>query len=72
LNFYNPKSKKNKLMARLTTKEKLAENVQVNINRSQEIVYWAKKYNVEPVLFQNILEQNNYSIAKTIASVNAR
>ena len=48
------------------TKEKISDNVQVNFNHSKEVVYWAKKYNVSPSLFQKAFEESGYSISKTL------
>jgi hypothetical protein len=48
------------------TKEKISQNVQVNFNHSKEIVYWAKKYNVSPDIFQKAFEQSGHSISKTL------
>ena len=47
-------------------KEKLSENIQKNFNHSTEIAYWAKKYNVSPVIFQKAFEQSGNSIFKTL------
>ncbi len=47
-------------------KEKINQNVQVNFNQSKEIAYWAKKYNVSPIIFQKAFEQSGYSISKTL------
>lgn len=55
-------------MARVA-KEKVTENVQINFNRSQEIAYWAKKYNVDPTRFQQIFQQNGNSVSKTLAII---
>ena len=49
------------------TKQRVNENVQVNFNQSQEIAYWAKKYNVSPAIFQKAFEENGRSIPKTLA-----
>jgi hypothetical protein len=48
------------------TKEKVSESIQVNFNHSKEIAYWAKKYNVSPVIFQKAFEQAGHSISKTL------
>jgi hypothetical protein len=53
-------------MARLITKEKLNNNVQVNFNKSAEVAYWSKKYNISQEILQQIFEDSGYSISKTI------
>ena len=40
-------------MSRLV-KEKLNANVQVNFNKSQEVAYWAKKYNISQEILQQV------------------
>ena len=54
-----------------TVKEKLNDNVQVNFNYSQEIAYWAKKYNVSPEVFQKAFQESGYSILKTLERLQA-
>jgi hypothetical protein len=44
-------------------------NVQVNFNKSTEIEYWAKKYNISEAELQRIFHEADYSIAKTILSI---
>jgi len=53
-------------MARLITKEKLNSNVQVNFNKSSEVAYWSKKYNISQEILQQIFADSGYSISKTI------
>jgi hypothetical protein len=48
-------------------KEKLNTNVQVNFNKSQEVAYWSKKYNISQEVLQKIFEGTGYSISKTIS-----
>jgi len=52
-------------MSRLV-KEKLNPNVQVNFNKSPEVAYWSKKYNISQDVLQKIFEGTGYSISKTI------
>lgn len=59
-------------MASFVRKEKVNDNPQINFNHSKEIAYWAKKFNVSTDIFQQIFEDNNYSITKTLAFCNAR
>ena len=47
-------------------KEKLSDNVQTNFNHSKEIAYWAKKYDISPVIFQKAFEESGYSISKAL------
>jgi len=49
------------------TKAKVNENIQVNFNQSKEVTYWAKKYNVTPVEFQQMFKEAGYSIARLMA-----
>ena len=53
-------------MARLLTKEKLNSSTQVNFNKSPEIAYWSKKYNISQEILQQIFADSGYSISKTI------
>ena len=48
-------------------KEKLNPDVQVNFNKSQEVAYWAKKYNISQEILQKVFEDSGYSISKTIS-----
>lgn len=41
-------------------------STQVNFNASQEIVYWAKKYNTSQEEIQQIFHETGNSIYKTI------
>ncbi|MFL9483077.1 hypothetical protein ACI6Q2_09905 [Chitinophagaceae bacterium LWZ2-11] len=52
-------------------KEKMTTNVQVNFNKSQEITYWAKKYNISRELLQKIFKDADYSIPKMITALEA-
>jgi len=54
-------------MTNYSRKPKVNENVSVNFNQSEEIAYWAKKYNVNPDLFKRTFEKCGYSISKTLA-----
>jgi len=47
-------------------KQKLSDNVQTNFNHSKEIIYWAKKYNVSPSVFQKAFEESGYSVSKAL------
>ena len=47
-------------------KEKISENIQTNFNHSKEIIYWAKKYNVTPSLFQKAFLESGYSVSKAL------
>lgn len=47
-------------------KEKLSDNTQTNFNHSKEIIYWAKKYNVSPAVFQKAFEESGFSVSKTL------
>ena len=47
-------------------KEKISENTQTNFNHSKEVAYWAKKYDISPVIFQKTFEESGYSISKTL------
>ena len=58
-------------MAHFTREVKLNENTQVNFNQSREIAYWAKKFNMTQEAFQQIFQDNNFSISKTLAACNA-
>lgn len=53
-------------MSRLV-KEKLNPNTQVNFNKSPEVAYWSKKYNISQDILQRVFADNGYSISKTIA-----
>lgn len=55
-------------MAHFTREVKLNDNTQVNFNQSREIAYWAKKFNMSQEAFQQIFQDNNYSISKTLAA----
>ncbi|MES2332486.1 MAG: hypothetical protein V4539_22965 [Bacteroidota bacterium] len=46
-------------------------NTQVNFNASSEIEYWAKKYNTSVAEIQEIFQECDYSISKTIARLQA-
>ncbi len=46
--------------------EKLNSNVQVNLNKSKEISYWAKKMNMNSAQLQKKFEELG-SISRTIA-----
>lgn len=59
-------------MAHFTREIKLNENTQVNFNQSREVAYWAKKFNMSQQAFQQIFQDNNFSIAKTLAVCNAK
>ncbi|HVX50082.1 MAG TPA: hypothetical protein VHB48_07985 [Chitinophagaceae bacterium] len=50
-----------------TVKEKLTPNVQVNFNKSTEVAYWSKKYNISQQVLQRVFEDNGRSISQTIA-----
>ncbi len=54
-------------MIHLARKEKVSENTQVNFNQSKEISYWAKKFNISPEAFQQIFQEHNNSISRTLA-----
>lgn len=41
-------------------------NTQVNFNASQEVMYWAKKYNTSQQEIQQIFQETGNSIYKTI------
>ncbi len=53
-------------MARTIAKEKLNSNIQVNFNKSPEVAYWSKKYNISQDILQKIFEESGFSISKTI------
>ena len=59
-------------MANFAKEQKTSANTQTNFNRSEEIAYWAKKYNVEPVIFQQIFQETGYSVSKTLAIINKK
>ena len=59
-------------MATFIRKEKVNDNLQINFNHSKEIAYWAKKFNISSESFQQIFQNNNYSITKTLAFCNSR
>ncbi len=54
-------------MIHFARKEKMNENPQINFNQSREIAYWAKKFNISAESFQQIFQNNNFSISKTLA-----
>ena len=54
-------------MVHFRRKEKINENPQINFNQSREIAYWAKKFNISAQSFQQIFQNHNYSISKTLA-----
>lgn len=53
-------------MSRLV-KEKLNTNTQVNFNKSTEVAYWSKKYNISQDILQRVFADNGFSISKTIS-----
>jgi hypothetical protein len=59
-------------MAHFTREVKLNENTQVNFNQSREIAYWAKKFNMSQEAFQQVFQDNNFSITKTLAACTAK
>lgn len=48
-------------------KARTNENINVNFNQSQEIAYWAKRYNISPEVFKKTFEETGYSVSKTLA-----
>jgi hypothetical protein len=50
-------------------KPKTNENINVNFNQSQEIAYWAKRYNISPEIFRKRFEETGNSISKTLAII---
>ena len=69
---FNKKIKIKTNMAHFTREVKLNDNTQVNFNQSREIAYWAKKFNMSQEAFQQIFQDNNYSISKTLAACNGK
>jgi len=59
-------------MIHFARKEKVNDNTQINFNGSREIAYWAKKFNMSTESFQQIFEDNSFSISKTLASCTKR
>lgn len=53
-------------MSRLV-KEKLNSSTQVNFNKSTEVAYWSKKYNISQDILQRVFADTGYSISKTIS-----
>jgi hypothetical protein len=49
-----------------------ALNSETNFNRSKEIAYWSKKYNIDPDIFQKLFQQSEYSISKTLLMINKK
>ncbi len=59
-------------MAHFTREVKVNNNTQINFNQSREIAYWAKKLNMTQEAFQQIFQDNDYSISKTLAACNRK
>jgi hypothetical protein len=53
-------------------KNSLALNAATNFNRSGEIAYWAKKYNVDTDIFQKLFQECGHSISKTLSIINKK